>query len=243
MAAANALTEIQIPASSRAGLRELSERLSELFAERMLGLTLYGMVLEDGAFATQAVAQTIMVLERIELPSLRRLAQHAALLGRQRLAAPLIMTPQYITASLDTFPLELMEIQQRHLTLAGQDYFESLNVAPEHVRLQCEREFKRIAMRIRQGILASADRECFIEDLVADIGLHILRTMRGMLWIKGTKEYRPRAMVVAECAKWVGQPLAGISEAMRAGGGHGWPELEALYEDVEALAGMTNDEK
>jgi hypothetical protein len=235
--------EKRIPAALRPAMGDWSARLSELFSHKLLGLTLYGSVLEDGPHAVQAAAQTVMVLERIELPVLRHLAQHASMFGRRGLAAPLVMTPAYIAASMDSFPLELMEIQQRHVTVAGSDHFKDLAITPEHMRLECEREFKRIGMRIRQGILASADRDAFIDDLVADIGLHVLRIMRGVLWIKGAREYQPPEQVVAQCANRVNRPLTGIREAMRASGGHGWSELEAIYEDVGALAGLMNDEK
>ena len=229
-----------VPESLYSGLEDLSTRLSSLYRNSLLGLTLYGAALEDGH--SHSPAQTIMVLERVDIGPLRTLAQHASLFGSQNLAAPLAMTPEYITASLDTFPLELIEVHQRHVTLVGTDYFESLDIRDEHVRLQCEREFKRILMRIRHGILLAADHERQIGHLIADVGQHIIRTLRGMLWLRGAKDYRPRDAVVSQCAGALSRPLTGVTTAMRVGAACGWAELQSLYDDVEALAQWANDE-
>lgn len=236
------LNDSGIPAPLRAPLTELADRLSELFSERLLGLALYGGVLESMADHRAVPAQTVMVLERVELAPLRRLSQFAALLGRQGFAAPLAMTPEYISASLDTFPLELMEIQQLHVTVTGRDFFENLEVNAEHVRLQCERELKRILMRVRQGVLLAADHEHLIGQLVADIGLHIGRALRGMAWLDGIRDYASREQVVGHCAKMIDRPLAGVAQAMKVAAGHGWTDLEALYADIEALTNRANGE-
>ena len=63
-------------------------------------------------------------------------------MGKAKIAAPLIMTQDYIQNSLDSFPLEFLEIQQHHLCLFGQDSFAELSFYQPHLRLQCERELK-----------------------------------------------------------------------------------------------------
>ena len=65
------------------------------------------------------------------------------------------MTPAYLSGSVDSFPLELLEIQQRRAVLWGDDYFADLKLDQADVRLQCERELKRILLGMRQGLLAS----------------------------------------------------------------------------------------
>ena len=236
----NSLPPIQLPARLTAPVRELSALLESLYSTRLLGLTVFGNALDDGPSSDAARAQSVMVLDRVDLAPLRGVSERAAMLGRRGLAAPLAMAPDDISASLDTFPLELIEIHQRRVTVRGRDFFESLDVRTEHVRLQCEREFKRIIMRLRQGVLVAAGHESALADLESDIGLHILRTLRGMLWIKGVPQYQPPEAVVDQCARIVGRSLDGVRSAMNAGAGHGWEEIEALYVDIEALAALAD---
>jgi hypothetical protein len=217
--------------------------LGGLFGEKLLGLTAFGNALDASADRCLDGAETVAVLATVELPLLRRLAEHAAELGRRGLAAPLVMTPEYINASLDSFPLEFLEISQRHTTVTGRDYFEALDIKPEHVRLQCEREFKRIVLRIQQGLLTSAAREQLVAELDRDVGRHVVRTLRGLLWIRGLRGYLPADEVIVQCGKIIGRPLAGVGESLNPCGEHGWMELQALYDDAEALASWSNVER
>ena len=83
------------------------------------------------------------------------------------------MTPDYIRSSVDTFPLELIEIQQMHLTLFSEVSFDELTFQDGHVRLQCERELKALLIGLRQVLLASAGEEKFIGVLeVEDVLQH-----------------------------------------------------------------------
>ena len=164
-----------------------------------------------------------------------------ARLGKERISAPLVMTPTYITESCDTFPVELLEIQQRHVTVLGDDFFDDLTFEPPHVRRQCEREFKRILIRLRQGILAAAGREKMLGDLETDIGVHLLRTLRGFLWLKDQKEYHAPSSVVDAIEKLADRKLVSVRQAVEATFDHNWSAYESLYRDVEALAGWANE--
>ncbi len=225
----------------REAVREFAGQVVEQFDRNLVGLALYGPVLAPG-FDDRHAATSVMVLGQAELKELRRLGEQGARLGRRGIAAPLVMTPEFIEASRDSFPLELLEIQQNHATLVGRDCFAALELKPEHLRLQCERELKRIGMRMRQGLLAAAGREAVLAELEADIGLHALRTLRGFLWLEGVKTYQPADQVLARCAEMAKRPLTGLRQAMNPTSPRGWEAFVALYEDVTALAAMANRE-
>ena len=140
-----------------------------------------------------------------------------------------------VEASLDTFPLELIEIQQFHLTLSGEDHFKDLEFDNKHVRWQCERELKTIQIGLRQGLLAAAGREKFIGALESDVGEGLMRTLRGLLWLKDQREAAPAGDVVAQAEKLIDRKLTGLRNAMDPNAHHGWNEFEVLYHDVEAL--------
>lgn len=215
--------------------------MQDLAGDNLAGLTAYGPVLDSDFDATRMTASSVLVLDQIDLSLLRRIAEHGPELGRKHLAAPVVMTPDYIRGSLDTFPLELLEIHQHHATLAGRDFFDDLTFQTEHVRLQCEREFKRILIRLRQGLLAASGRELAIEELELDIGQHILRTARGLLWLKGKADHASRDTVVSECERLVGDSLPGIRGALELYGEHGMRQFDALYHDVESLAQVADE--
>ena len=102
-------------------------------------------------------------------------------------------------------------------------------------RLQCERELKSILISLRQGLLAAAGRHSFLEAVAIELGEKLVRTMRGMLWLKGRKEAKPAAAVVAEVEGLTDRRLDGVRAALDSGADHGWSEFEKLYEDVASL--------
>jgi len=207
---------------------------------RAQALTLFGPILSGEFDARRHVVSSVLVLDRVDLALLRRLAVYGPKLARNGVAAPLVMTPEYIQASLDTFPLELIEIQQEHVALFGQDYFGGLSFEDAHVRLQCERELKVMLIGLRQGVLASAGETGLLRDLQRDSAQGLLRTLRGMLWLKGRRQLTSGIQVLDEVQKLVGSELSGLRAAFDEKMGHGPAEVDQLYRDVEALGELVN---
>ena len=102
---------------------------------------------------------SVVVLENMDLEFLKFLAPLGKKFGKKRIAAPLIMTPAYIEASLDVFPIEFFNIQQLHLTIFGKDVFRNLDIKKSDLRRQCEQELKIKLMGLRQGFISAAGNE------------------------------------------------------------------------------------
>ncbi|MGB2985377.1 MAG: hypothetical protein WBE26_05790 [Phycisphaerae bacterium] len=230
----------RIVASMRAPIEEYTRLVKELAGENAKALTLFGAIAAGSFDADRHTARSVLIVDRVDLAVLRRLAERGVKLGKAHIAAPLIMTPDYIKASLDTFPLEFIEIKQQHVMIFGDDHFEDLSFEDGHIRLQCERELKAILIGLRQGLLAAAGREKFVGALEMDVGEGLMRTLRGLLWLKDHKEARPAAEVVSEIEKIADRKLAGVRTALDPSAHHGWNEFESLYRDVEALGEIAN---
>ena len=217
-------------------IQQYADHIRMLGGSNVLALTLFGTIVSGTFNKRRHVVRNVMVLDRVELEMLRQLSQRGAKLGKARIAAPLVMTPAYIKASLDTFPLELLEIQQLHLTVLGQGYFDELAFNDDDIRLQCERELKSILIGMRQGLLASVGREKFIGAMDVDVAERFIRTMRGILWRKGQKEGRAYPQVISEVEGLLQKQLRGVRESIAPSGQHGWKEFQALYHDVEEVS-------
>ena len=224
-----------IHAAMREPVGRYAQRVKSHAGEKVLSLTLYGEI-AGGAFdAAQQTVASVLVLAEIDLAALRNLAAEGHKFGKTSIAAPLVMTPAFIKASLDSFPLELIEIQQRRLVLFGDDYFDKLAFADDHVRLQCERELKAMAIGIRQGLLTTGGRESSFGGVAKQAAPALARTLRGLVWLHGEKEPKPWRLLVAEAEKLLGGPLAGVRRAANPPSPFDWHDLEQLYQDVEAL--------
>ena len=220
---------------AKPAIEVLAKLLHELFAARVNALTVFGAAIDGPFHPAQHNIQSVLVLEQVELDTLRQLAQHGPELGRSALAAPLIMTPNYINASLDTFPLEFIEIQQHHETVSGPDHFQNLTFEDQHVRLQCERELKSILIGMRQGLLAAAGRDQLLSALGTGATERLLRALRGLLWLRGTRTPQPTTELLQAVEKIVERELSGIHRVLEVSEPIGWQEFKALYHDVATL--------
>lgn len=225
----------RIPESMRAPVRSYANRVRELGGGNALALTVFG-ALAMGTFdpAKQAV-RNVIVLHAVDLDMLRQLAGEGMHLGKARIAAPLIMTPQSIETSLDAFPLEFLEIQQSHLGVFGPDYFQDLAIQDADVRLQCERELRTMLIGMRQGLLSAGGREKLLGPIEADVLERLVRTLRGMLWLHDEKEAQPPPRVLGAVERRLDRSFPAIRSALDEQNTHGWEEFRSVYEEIESL--------
>ena len=224
-----------LPQPIREPVQQYATHLAELAGDRLLALAVYGVATTPLFDPSRHRVRNVLVLQRFDLAFIRQLAEHGARYGKLLLAAPVIMTPHYIQHSCDTFALELLEIQQQHQTVLGQDCFVDLPFKAEHVRLQCERELKAFHLRMHQGLLASLGKQQFLSDLTIDVAEGLLRVLRGMLWLHDVKSATSGSDVVAHIERRLGRPLRGLQAVLVATDQVGWSQFEQLYADIEAL--------
>lgn len=231
----------QLPPAIRGPAGQYVAVVREVFETNALALTFFGRATTARFDPAQQVARSVLVLANVDLAAIRRLAVEGPAFGRLGIAAPLIMTPEYIAESRDAFPLEFIEIQQQHVTAFGDDYFVELTFAEDHVRLHCERELKVLLIGMRQGLLASAGVDRLLSSLDADVGEGLLRALRGLLWLRGQRNAQDEGAVVAAVERMISGELHGLRRALSADARHGWEAYQELYDDVARIGRFVND--
>lgn len=224
-----------VPHSIRDTIDMYVQLFRELAGDNVKALTLYGAVASDSFKPERQAVRNVAVLGKVDLDLLRKIANNGTKLGKANIAAPLIMTADYIASSLDTFPLEFIEICQTSINLFGDDHFADLTFEPTHIRLQCERELKTTLIGLRQGLLAAAGKEKMLGTLEMGVAEGLLRTLRGLLWLKGDTAAKPSDQVVTAIESLADKKLPGLRAALDTASQHGWAEFETLYRDVESI--------
>lgn len=225
----------KIAESVRNAVREFAQSVPTWIGAHAKAMSVFGGALSRGFDPRRQSVHSVLVMDRVDLHALRRLAVQGPNFGREGIAAPLIMTPEYIQGSRDTFSLELIEIQQNHVTLFGEDHFSALTFDPQHVRLQCERELKIALLTMRQSLLADAGAGNGLVGVQTEVAENLIRTLRGLLWLKGRREALPAPEVVAAVEQVTNSDLLGLRSALRVEAAHGPEGFDALYGDVEVL--------
>ncbi|MCK9419685.1 MAG: hypothetical protein M0R70_09930 [Nitrospirae bacterium] len=140
---------------------------------------------------------SVIVLKKMDLRFLTFLAPLGKKYGRKRIAAPLVMTPEYIETSLDAFPVEFLDFKLIHKTVYGSDLLQDLRIDMPHLRLQCEREIKTKLIGLRQGYISSLGKK---EDIAAVLVRSFTGSMalfRAIISLLGKEPPIPRVDVIA----------------------------------------------
>ncbi len=105
----------------------------------------------------------------------------------RRIGAPVLMTPEYIQRSLDVFPIEFLNFQAIHLTVAGEDIFQTIVLQDRDLRLQCEREIRSKLLWLHQSYLQSlGDSDLLAGQLARSISGYF-PLFRALLRLSGLK--------------------------------------------------------
>ncbi len=124
--------------------------------EAIHSVHLVGSVLTDDYHADQSDINSIIVADDVTIELLDFITSLGGTYRSKRIAAPLLMTLQYIEQSLDVFPVEFLSFSKLHKTIHGEDILEGLEIKPSFLRLQAEREIKGKLLWLHQ---------CYIESL------------------------------------------------------------------------------
>ena len=226
-----------LPPPYRDGFEQLAQALAELAGENLLGLSAFGGWAISDPFFANTSARGVAVLKDIDLRMIDRLASSGAKFGKKNVSAPLLMTPEYIAASCDVFPLELLEIQQSRVVVCGEDHFGELKFERRDVRLQCEREFKGELIQLRQGLLAVAGRHKLLGELCLAVTERTLRVLRGLIYLADPATVaKTAADVIAQAAGQTDITLGSLERITARGSEIGLADFERLYGEIKELA-------
>jgi len=143
----------------------------------------------------------LVVLEELGLPELRALGAVLRKSRQYAVVVPLFLTREHIQSSLDTFPLELLEIRDNHVTVYGEELLEGLRFELENLRLQCEREIKSRLIQLRQAYFTEGGKAKYLQGLLERSLISTLPIMRGLLRLAGEQPPVERAGVLEAVAR------------------------------------------
>jgi len=166
-------------------LPSAAEDLAAAFGDALRTLALYGSEARGEGRGPRSDVNLVVVAEPLAFAHLGRVAQWHARWRAERFAAPLLLSATDLERSRDVFPLELLDIQAHHRTLAGRELFAGLTIPAAAVRAECEREAKGKLIRLRELYLEVAGSARDLRALMLDSRRTFLMVMRGLLHLRG----------------------------------------------------------
>lgn len=157
------------PAAAKS-IKPFLYEILENYRGRMHSIYITGTSITDDYNEKSSDVNSILVLKEMDIKFLEIIAPLGRKHGNNRVAAPLIMTPDYINSSRDVFPVEFLNFKLIHSTVFGEDIFKDIEISRTDLRYQCEREIKTKLIWLRQGYLSSmGDRKTLTAGFVKSI--------------------------------------------------------------------------
>lgn len=126
---------------------------------------------------------TLLVVREIKIPFFDFISALGKRYGKKRVRSPLIMTRNYICRSLESFPLEFLEMKLIHQLVYGDDVLKDIKIEKADVRLQCERELKGKLENLCQYYIKAMGSRTTLADLFVSSLSGYFPALRGILFL------------------------------------------------------------
>lgn len=126
---------------------------------------------------------SVIILHKLNFDFLKLLSNLGNKYSKKKIAAPLLMTLDYIHESLDVFPVEFHEFRLIHKTIYGDDILSDLKIEKRYLRLQCEREIKARLIGLRQGYISSLSKKENITDVISAFIVGYIPVLRAIIYL------------------------------------------------------------
>jgi hypothetical protein len=149
--------------------------------ENLVSVVMYGSSVTHEYRPGKSDINTLIVLENSGIDELRKIRSCARKWILKKVTVPFYMTRTYIETSLDTYPIEFIDMRSNYKILYGEDVFARLDIKKEHVRIQCERELKGIALHLRREYVSTNGNSKILSRLLTASIKTILPVFKALL--------------------------------------------------------------
>jgi hypothetical protein len=147
-------------------LDEFVRRLRQAAGDNLQSVILYGSA-ASGEFQSEfSHLNLLCLLRETSFAQLATIAPVARWWQGQKHPVPLVLTREELERSADVFSIELLDMQQHHRLLFGDDALTGLRIAMHLHRAQVEYELREKLILLRQRLLEAAGNERRLWDLL-----------------------------------------------------------------------------
>ena len=136
-------------------LEELVAQLRAAFGAELRSVVLYGSAASGEHIPKQSDYNGLVLVDALDVARLDAVAAVVRAWSESGNPPPFTLTLDEWRRSADVFPMEYVDIQERHRVLHGQAPFDRVRVTPADLRRQLESEAMGKLLHLRQGVLAA----------------------------------------------------------------------------------------
>jgi len=183
-------------------INEFISRLRAACGENLQSVILYGSA-ADGEFHPEfSNVNLLCILRESSFAALTAMAAAVEWWTRQKQHAPLVLTHEELERSTDVFSIELLDMQQRHRVLFGDDIFSGLDIPMHLHRAQLEYELREKLILLRERLLlAAGNKKHLWELMLGSLSTFITLFRHGLIVLGDTPPKAKRDAIQALAAR------------------------------------------
>jgi len=194
-------------------LNEFVRRAREAAGPNLEGLILYGSAVAGDFHPGYSNLNLFCILRDTSLAALQALAPLAKWWSGEKQPPPLFMTRNELQRSVDVFPIEIIDMQQHHRVVIGDDVLAGLQISEQFHRTQVEYELREKLILLRQHLALSGRNEKKLWDLLLRSVPSIITLFRHAHIVLGNAPL-PKRDAVQELSKQLGFDPFVINQAL-----------------------------
>jgi hypothetical protein len=172
------------------------------------------------ALVAGAAGSAAAFVREIRTDDLEAMGAIAGTWHRDAIATPLLMTPDELERSLDTFPGEYQALIDQHTVIDGVSPLAQARVQPADLRRACEAQARGHLIHLRQGWIDESGHGHGLAHLIERSAAPLRRVLTNLARLSGeTPDGDP--MLAAFAERRAGLPASLITAILALEGGHG----------------------
>jgi len=176
------MPDLNLPANVKKDLDNFSKGLKDVYGPDLVSLIVYGSVASGEFIDKRSNINLLVLLKDAGLPNLKKSAK---IIRKSGLIKAIFLTPDYIKASSDVFPVEFLDMRENYTLVFGEDLLKELNIDLRNLRFQCEQEIKSKIITLKQAYLGLSQSKSALEELLFKSFNSSLHILRNVLRLKG----------------------------------------------------------
>ena len=180
---------------------EIEKDFKAIFNDAIISIILYGSGAGSDFNPHMSDLNFLIILSEEAIDHLDKAIETVSRWRKKNVATPLFMTKSYIESSLDSYPLEFLNMKKNYILVYGEDILKDISLQPHHLRLQCEREIKGKLLLLREGFLETEGKQKRIKELIKASITAFISIFNGLLYLKGIEILPTRREIIQSVAK------------------------------------------
>ncbi len=217
---------------------DIVEDFTEAFGEDLESIVLYGSAAGPAYRPGKSDINFMIVLSEEGIESLDRAFTVVRKWRKRSVAIPLVLTEDYIRASLDVYPIEYLNFQRSHVLVYGKDPLAALDFDRDRLRLQCEREVKGKLLLMREAYLETEGKAKGLQALMERSIGAFLAVFEATLYLGGLPIPEGKREIIRSASGFLGLESDVFESVYDTAGGRNKPdrsEIETLFKDYMSM--------